>query len=70
MSAIDIEEEVLVSFTPAQLLVVNRLFDVVDETILRAHYFTKADIENIYGALGQIREGLDEVALLHEVEDE
>lgn len=63
-------EQVSVFFTPKQIIVLNRMFNVIDEKMLRAHCFTKEDIENVYGCLSEIREGVDEAELLLECESE
>ena len=56
------EQEEAVFFTHAELTQLNRLFNIIGEEALRANYFTKSDIEDVYSVLEKVRtakEGLE-----------
>jgi len=55
--------ETAVFFTLDELKNLNRTFNILSEEALKAHYFTKADIESIYNVIGKVREGIEEIEL-------
>lgn len=59
----NIETEFEVFFTHSEMANLNRIFDIIGEEALRANYFTKADIEDIYSVLAKVRIAKDEAEL-------
>tara|TARA_Y100001968_G_scaffold102797_1_gene92762 strand:- start:6829 stop:7020 length:192 start_codon:yes stop_codon:yes gene_type:complete len=49
------EQEEAVFFTHAELTQLNRIFNIIGEEALRANYFTKSDIEDVYSVLEKVR---------------
>ena len=41
----------------------NRMFNIIGEEALKANYFTKSDIEDVYSILGKVRTAIFEAEL-------
>lgn len=59
-------QEFPVHLTETELKNLNRIFNIIGEEALKANYFTKSDIEDVYSILGKVRttmfeEEIDEV---------
>ena len=59
----DIEKEEAVFLTQNELTNLNRLFNIVGEEALKANWFTRSDIEDIYNVMEKVRTGLYEIQL-------
>ena len=59
----DIEKEEAVFLTQNELTNLNRLFNIVGEEALKANWFTRSDIEDIYNVMEKVRTGLHEIQL-------
>lgn len=59
----DIEKEEGIYLTQGELKNLNRLFNIIGVEALKANYFTKSDIDDIYSVMEKVRIGLDEITL-------
>jgi hypothetical protein len=41
----------------------NRMFNIIGEEALKANYFTKSDIEDVYSILGKVRTAIFEAEI-------
>ncbi|HAU91683.1 MAG TPA: hypothetical protein DCW59_04935 [Alteromonas sp.] len=57
------EQEEAVFFTHAELTQLNRIFNIIGEETLRANYFTKSDIEDVYSVLEKVRTAKEDLEL-------
>lgn len=57
------EQEEAVFFTHAELTQLNRIFNIIGEEALRANYFTKSDIEDVYSVLEKVRTAKEDLEL-------
>lgn len=55
-----IENEFEVFFTASELTNLNRIFNIIGEEALKANYFTRADIADVYSVLEKVRIAKDE----------
>jgi len=56
-------DETPVFLTLSELTQLNRIFNIIGEENLRANYFTRADIEDVYSVLGKVRTAKEELEL-------
>lgn len=56
-----------VFLTPSELINLSRIFNIVGEEALKANYFTKADIENVYSVVGKVKVAIDEAQMDGEI---
>jgi hypothetical protein len=49
-----------ISLTKSQLENLNRVFGIIGEEALKANWFTKSDIEDIYGVYGKVLQAIEE----------
>ena len=54
------ENEFEVFLTASELTNLNRIFNIISEEALKANYFTKADIKDVYSVLEKVRIAKDE----------
>ena len=54
------EKEFEVFLTASELTNLNRIFNIIGEESLKANYFTKADIADVYSVLEKVRIAKDE----------
>lgn len=52
-----------INLTKSELINLNRLFNIVGEEALKANWFTKSDIEDIYSVIGEVRTAIEEMEL-------
>lgn len=57
------EKEFEVFLTASELTNLNRIFNIVGEEALKANYFTKADIADVYSVLEKVRITMDEAEI-------
>lgn len=57
------EQEEAVFFTHVELTQLNRIFNIIGEEALRANYFTKSDIEDVYSVLEKVRTAKEDLEL-------
>jgi hypothetical protein len=53
-------EEFPIFLTHSELTNLNRIFNIIGEEALKANYFTKADIADVYSVLEKVRITKDE----------
>lgn len=51
------------SLTKSELINLNRIFHILGKEHLKANWFTKSDIEDIYSVIGHVRTGIEEMEL-------
>ena len=56
-------QEYGVFLTQSELNNLNRLFNIIGEEALKANYFTKNDIADVYSVIGKVRRALEEAEL-------
>lgn len=57
------ENEFEVFFTASELTNLKRIFNIIGEENLKANYFTKADIANVYSAYEKLVITMDEAEI-------
>jgi len=57
------EKEFEVFLTASELTNLNRIFNIIGEEALKANYFTKADIADVYSILEKVRTAIFEAEL-------
>lgn len=62
MSNLD-SQEFPVHLTETELKNLNRMFNIIGEEALKANYFTKSDIEDVYSILEKVRTAMFEAEL-------
>jgi hypothetical protein len=63
---VSVDNETPVFFTHAELTQLNRIFNIIGEEALRANYFTKSDIEDVYSVLEKVRTAKEQLELENE----
>ncbi len=56
-------QEFPVHLTETELKNLNRMFNIIGEEALKANYFTKIDIEDVYSILEKVRTAMFEAKL-------
>jgi len=56
-------QEFPVHLTETELKNLNRMFNIIGEEALKANYFTKSDIEDVYSILEKVRTAMFEAEL-------
>ena len=56
-------QEFPVHLTEMELKNLNRMFNIIGEEALKANYFTKSDIEDVYSILEKVRTAIFEAEL-------
>ena len=56
-------QEFPVHLTDTELKNLNRMFNIIGEEALKANYFTKSDIEDVYSILEKVRTAMFEAEL-------
>tara|TARA_B100001063_G_scaffold244727_1_gene278325 strand:+ start:5903 stop:6094 length:192 start_codon:yes stop_codon:yes gene_type:complete len=56
-------EEFPIFLTHSELTNLNRIFNIIGEEALKANYFTKADIADVYSVLEKVRITKDEAVV-------
>ena len=56
-------QEFPVHLTETELKNLNRIFNIIGEEALKANYFTKSDIEDVYSTLEKVRTAMFEAEL-------
>ncbi|AZU97321.1 hypothetical protein [Alteromonas phage P24] len=56
-------QEFPVHLTETELKNLNRMFNIIGEEALKANYFTKSDIEDVYSILEKVRTAIFEAEL-------
>ena len=56
-------EEFPIFLTHSELTNLNRIFNIIGEEALKANYFTKADIADVYSVLEKVRLTKDEAVV-------
>lgn len=55
-----------ISLTKSELINLNRIFGIVGEEALKANWFTKSDISDIYSVIGHVLTAIDEMEVSEE----
>ena len=56
-------QEFPLHLTEMELKNLNRMFNIIGEEALKANYFTKSDIEDVYSILGKVRTAIFEAEI-------
>ena len=56
-------QELPLHLTEMELKNLNRMFNIIGEEALKANYFTKSDIEDVYSILEKVRTAIFEAEL-------
>lgn len=56
-------KEFPVHLTEMELRNLNRIFGIIGEEALKANYFTRSDVADVYSIIGKVRTAIEEMEL-------